>query len=124
MCLLNQSLLGGFLNNVCLPGLKLTAPLEVLADLFVTHGAPAYIRSDNGPEFTAGLVRAWLEALAVETLFIERGSPWENGTSNRSTGSSAMNCRGGPRNSDRLLRWDPDPGEGVWNATKETELSG
>ena len=32
--------------------------------------------------------------------------------------------RGGPRNSDRLLRWDPDPGEGVWNATKETELSG
>ena len=32
--------------------------------------------------------------------------------------------RGGPRNSDRLLRWDPDPGEGVWNATEETELSG
>ena len=32
-----------------------------------------------GPEFTAGLVRAWLQALAVETLFIERGSPWENG---------------------------------------------
>ena len=72
--------------------LRSTDVLEVLADLFVTHGAPAYIRSDNGPEFTAGLVRAWLEALAVETLFIERGSPWENGTSNRSTGSSAMNC--------------------------------
>ena len=51
-----------------------------MADLFVTHGAPAYLRSDNGPgEFTAGLVRAWLHALAVETLFIERGSPWENG---------------------------------------------
>ena len=32
--------------------------------------------------------------------------------------------RGGPRTSDRLLRWDPDPGEGVWNATRETELSG
>ena len=32
--------------------------------------------------------------------------------------------RGGPRNSDRLLRWDPDQGEGVWNATEETELSG
>ena len=32
--------------------------------------------------------------------------------------------RGGPRNSDRLLRWDPDPGEGVWHATEETELSG
>ena len=32
--------------------------------------------------------------------------------------------RGGPRNLDRLLRWDPDQGEGVWNATEETELSG
>ena len=37
---------------------------------------------------------------------------------------AATGDRGGPRNSDRLLRWDPDPGEGVWNATKETELSG
>ena len=59
--------------------LRSTDVLETLADLFVTHGAPAYLRSDNGPEFTAGLVRAWLHALAVETLFIERGSPWENG---------------------------------------------
>ena len=59
--------------------LRSTDVLETLADLFVTHGAPAYLRSDNGPEFTAGLVRAWLHALAVETLFIERGNPWENG---------------------------------------------
>ena len=59
--------------------LRSTDVLETLADLFVTHGAPAYLRSDNGPEFTAGLVRAWLHALAVETLFIERGSPRENG---------------------------------------------
>ena len=59
--------------------LRSTDVLETLADLFVTHGAPAYLRSDNGPEFTAGLVRVWLHALAVETLFIERGSPWENG---------------------------------------------
>ena len=59
--------------------LRSTDVLETLADLFVTHGAPAYLRSDNGPEFTAGLVRAWLQALAVQTLFIERGSPWENG---------------------------------------------
>ena len=40
---------------------------------------PAHIRSDNGPEFTAELVRLWLDALDVETLFIEPGSPWENG---------------------------------------------
>ena len=53
--------------------------LETLAALFVTHGVPAHIRSDNGPEFTAELVRLWLEALNVRTLFIEPGSPWENG---------------------------------------------
>ena len=53
--------------------------LETLAALFVTYGVPAHIRSDNGPEFTAELVRLWLDALDVETLFIEPGSPWENG---------------------------------------------
>jgi putative transposase len=58
---------------------RATDVLETLADLFVTHGAPAYLRSDNGPEFTAQVVRAWLQALEVQTLFIERGSPWENG---------------------------------------------
>jgi len=58
---------------------RATDVIETLADLFVTHGAPAYLRSDNGPEFTAQVVRAWLQALDVQTLFIERGSPWENG---------------------------------------------
>ena len=53
--------------------------LETLAELFVTHGVPAHIRSDNGPEFTAELIRLWLAALQVQTLFIEPGSPWENG---------------------------------------------
>ena len=53
--------------------------LDTLAELFVTHGVPAHIRSDNGPEFTAELIRLWLEALQVQTLFIEPGSPWENG---------------------------------------------
>ena len=53
--------------------------LETLAALFVRHGVPAHIRSDNGPEFTAELIRRWLEALQVQTLFIEPGSPWENG---------------------------------------------
>ena len=38
-----------------------------------------YIRSDNGPEFTAKALRSWLEDLEVKTLFIEPGSPWENG---------------------------------------------
>ena len=53
--------------------------LEVLADLFVRHGPPEYLRSDNGPEFTAKLVRRWLGRVGVETLLIEPGSPWENG---------------------------------------------
>ena len=53
--------------------------LEVLVDLFVRHGPPEYLRSDNGPEFTAKLVRRWLGRVGVETLFIEPGSPWENG---------------------------------------------
>ena len=53
--------------------------LEVLADLFVRHGPAEYLRSDNGPEFTAKLVRRRLGRVGVETLFIEPGSPWENG---------------------------------------------
>lgn len=53
--------------------------VEVLADLFLMRGAPAYLRSDNGPEFTAAVVRSWLADLGVQTLFIEPGSPWENG---------------------------------------------
>jgi putative transposase len=53
--------------------------LQVLADLFVEHGAPVYIRSDNGPEFTAELIRRWLARVDVGTLFIAPGSPWENG---------------------------------------------
>ena len=60
-------------------GLRSTDVLETLAGLFMRHGVPAHIRSDNGPEFTAVLVRRWLAALAVQTLFLEPGSPWENG---------------------------------------------
>ena len=50
-----------------------------LADLFIERGTPEYIRSDNGPEFTAKEIRGWLNRLGVRTLFIEPGSPWENG---------------------------------------------
>lgn len=52
---------------------------EQLADLFIIHGIPDHIRSDNGPEFVAEIVRGWLLRLGVQTLFIEPGSPWENG---------------------------------------------
>ena len=53
--------------------------IDRLADLFVRKGVPEHIRSDNGPEFTAKVVRDWLERLKVGPLFIEPGSPWENG---------------------------------------------
>jgi len=53
--------------------------LDVLRDLFVERGAPEYLRSDNGPEFTANAVREWLSNVAVTTLFIAPGSPWETG---------------------------------------------
>lgn len=53
--------------------------LHCLADLFVSHGPPENIRSDDGPEFVAKSVREWLGRIGVKTLYIEPGSPWENG---------------------------------------------
>ena len=50
-----------------------------LFHLFVFRRMPEYLRSDNGPEFTAKVIREWLNRLGVTTLFIELGSPWENG---------------------------------------------
>ena len=47
--------------------------LDPLTDLFVEHGAPDHIRSDNGPEFAAKVVREWLMKLGVKTLFIKPG---------------------------------------------------
>ncbi len=53
--------------------------LERLAWSFATRGVPQFIRSDNGSEFTAQAVREWLANVGVNTLYIEPGSPWENG---------------------------------------------
>ena len=53
--------------------------LDRLTQLFTQRGAPYYLRSDNGSEFTAKKVREWLSQLNVSTLYIEPGSPWENG---------------------------------------------
>lgn len=59
--------------------LKSDDVLEQLAWLMATRGVPEHIRSDNGSEFTAKAVRKWLKNVGVRTLFIEPGSPWENG---------------------------------------------
>ena len=53
--------------------------IDQLFNLFIFRGIPEHVRSDNGPEFTARAIRKWLHRLGVKTLFIEPGSPWENG---------------------------------------------
>ena len=53
--------------------------IDQLFELFILRGIPEHIRSDNGPEFTARAVRKWLSRIGVKTLYIEPGSPWENG---------------------------------------------
>jgi len=53
--------------------------IDQLYYLFLFRGLPEHIRSDNGPEFTAKAIRSWLSNVGVNTLFIEPGSPWENG---------------------------------------------
>jgi putative transposase len=53
--------------------------IAVLEYLFMVRGAPQFIRSDNGPEFIADKVKKWLKQKQVGTLYIEPGSPWENG---------------------------------------------
>jgi len=53
--------------------------IDQLFNLFILRGIPEHVRSDNGPEFTAKAIRKCLERLGVKALFIEPGSPWENG---------------------------------------------
>jgi transposase InsO family protein len=53
--------------------------LDQLYELFLSRGVPEHLRPDNEPEFTAKAVRKWLAKLGVGTLYIEPGSPWENG---------------------------------------------
>jgi len=66
--------------------------IETLADLFVERGVPDHIRSDNGPEFCSKAVREWLRDLGVQTLFIEPGSPWENGYNESFNGKLRDEC--------------------------------
>ena len=59
--------------------IKSTELLFKLSELLVMHGVPDYIKSDNGSEFAANLIRKWLERIGVKIFYIEPGSPWENG---------------------------------------------
>jgi putative transposase len=53
--------------------------IDTLADVMLGRGIPTHIRSDNGPEFIAHELQKWLARLGTRTLYIEHGSPWENG---------------------------------------------
>ncbi len=59
--------------------LSSTDVIDVLADLFVGRGVPVHIRSDQGPEFIADTVKAWITGVGAKTAYIEKASPWENG---------------------------------------------
>ena len=84
--------------------------IETLADVMLIHGIPQHIRSDNGAEMTAKVIRSWLGQLGTRTLYIEPGSPWENGYCKSFNGklrdeclnqvrladAAAQGCRDGP----------------------------
>jgi transposase InsO family protein len=53
--------------------------IETLADAMLLEGIPTFIRSDNGPEMVVKVLRQWLSGLGTKSLYIEPGSPWENG---------------------------------------------
>ncbi len=60
-------------------GMTAAAVTAVLASVVRARGVPAHVRSDNGPEFIARVIRRWMSAAGLETLYIEPGAPWENG---------------------------------------------
>jgi transposase InsO family protein len=66
--------------------------IDTLADAMLARGIPRHIRSDNGPEMTAKVVRDWLKNLGVQTLYIEPGSPWENGYCESFNGKLRNEC--------------------------------
>ena len=53
--------------------------IDALADLFIAHGTPTHVRSDQGPEFIADAVKTWIAGVGSQTAYIEKASPWENG---------------------------------------------
>jgi putative transposase len=69
--------------------------IELLGDCMLEHGVPEHVRSDNGAEMTARRVRSWLETVGTEPLFIEPGSPWENGYCESFNGKLRDECLNG-----------------------------
>ena len=66
--------------------------IEILARLVSVHGAPQYLRSDNGPEFVALALLRWLSTANIETALIEPGKPWQNGLGESFNGKFRDEC--------------------------------
>ena len=64
--------------------------IDTMADVMLTKGVPEHIRSDNGAEMTAKIVRSWFAGLGAKTLYIEPGSHWENGYCESFNGNAVM----------------------------------
>ena len=69
--------------------------IETLGECMLKHGVPEYVRSDNGAEMTARRVKRWLETVGTQPLFIEPGSPWENGYCESFNGKLRDECLNG-----------------------------
>jgi putative transposase len=68
------------------------AVIDVLAKLMSLHGQPQYLRSDNGPEFVSKAIKQWLSKSGVQTAYIERGKPWQNGLNESFNGKLRDEC--------------------------------
>jgi len=66
--------------------------IVILAQLIAAHGAPDYLRSDNGPEFVAVAIQTWLAKQQIATLYIDPGCPWQNGKEERFNGTVRDEC--------------------------------
>lgn len=73
-------------------GIRSGRVIEVLAQLVSVHGAPRYLRSDNGPEFVAAAILRWLHATAIDTALIDPGKPWQNATDESFNGKLRDEC--------------------------------
>ena len=66
--------------------------IEVLARLISAHGAPRYLRSDNGPEFVSRAILEWLQTAGINTAFTDPGKPWQNGADESFNGKLRDEC--------------------------------
>ena len=73
-------------------GIRSKRVIDGLARLVSAHGAPRYLRSDNGPEFVSRAVLEWLGQAGIETAFIAPGKPWQNGTAESLNGKFRDEC--------------------------------